>query len=187
MPQPDGLVVGVPPADDGGDLWRIDDIQVLEDVAQVARVRALALGGGARGQVRIEAHPGADLGLLDLGGIDGVPPPAKLAREGCVVHPKECVAGVKEHGAWGRSHGRYNDSMPSRASLSAWALALGATLMPPAATADHSAGLRAEPWNPLVAAALSAALTLVAGLLLLVVVMRLTRRPRPTRDRPDPT
>jgi hypothetical protein len=77
--------------------------------------------------------------------------------------------------------------MRPRASLSARALALGVTAMPAAAAADHAAGLRAEPWSPLLAAALSAALTLVAGLLVLLVVMRLTRRPRPARDRPDPT
>jgi hypothetical protein len=77
--------------------------------------------------------------------------------------------------------------MPSRASLFAWALALGATLMPAEATADHAAGRRAEPWSPLVVAALSAALTLVTSLLVLVVMMRLTRRPRPARERPDPT
>jgi hypothetical protein len=73
-----------------------------------------------------------------------------------------------------------------RVLLSARALALGAALMPAAAAADHAGGLRAEPLSPLLAAALSAGLTLLVGLLVLVVVMRLTRRTR-ARDRTDPT
>jgi hypothetical protein len=77
--------------------------------------------------------------------------------------------------------------MRSRVWLTARALALGAGLMPAAAGADHSGTLRAESLSPLLVAALAAALTLLVGLLVLVIVMRLIGRTRPARDRTDPT
>jgi hypothetical protein len=142
--------------------------------------------------VRVEPHAGAQFRLLHEGGVDGVPPRAKLGRDGCVVHAQQRVAGVEEQGARAQrvrslSHGRYNDIMRSRVWLSARALALGAGLMPAAAGADHSGTFRAEPLSPLLVAALAAALTLLVGLLVLVVVMRLIGRGRPARDRTDPT
>jgi hypothetical protein len=77
--------------------------------------------------------------------------------------------------------------MGPRGSLSVRALALGALVVPAAATADHAGALRAEPLSPLVAAVLAAALTLVGGLLVLAVIMRRTRRAPPRGDRTGPT
>jgi len=76
--------------------------------------------------------------------------------------------------------------MGRRGSLSVRALAFGALLVPAAASADHAGALRAEPLSPLAAAVLGAALTLVGGLLVLAVIMRLTRRAPPARDRTGP-
>jgi hypothetical protein len=44
------------------------------------------------------------------------------------------------------------------------------------ASADHGGPLRAESLSPLMVGLLSALLALVAGVLILVIVMRLTRR-----------
>ena len=54
--------------------------------------------------------------------------------------------------------------------MNAWLL-LAAT-----AWADHGGPLRAESLSPLMVGLLSALLALVAGVLILVIVMRLTRR-----------
>jgi hypothetical protein len=45
------------------------------------------------------------------------------------------------------------------------------------AWADHGGPLRAEGLHPLTAGLLAGALTLLAGVLIVIVVMRLTRRP----------
>lgn len=47
------------------------------------------------------------------------------------------------------------------------------------AAADHGAPSRAAPLHPAVVGVLAGALTLAAGLLVLVIAMRLTRRPPP--------
>lgn len=74
--------------------------------------------------------------------------------------------------------------MRSAALLIAGAVTLVPVLGP--AAADHPGALRQEPLTPLATAALSGALALVAGLLLVVLVMYLTRGDRAARDRTDP-
>lgn len=49
----------------------------------------------------------------------------------------------------------------------------------PPAWADHGGPLREESLSPLTVGLLAGALTLVAGVLIVVIVMRLTRKPSP--------
>ena len=98
-PEAHGRVVGAAPLGDRLDLVLARDAEVVEHVAEVARVGRHALRGGARdGQVRVQADARPELGLVDARLVDGVAAAGEIRGDDGIVHLDQRIARVEDDG-----------------------------------------------------------------------------------------
>ena len=103
-----GRVVAALEGHRGFDLPGIGEAEAVHEIHGVLILGRAALRGDAAGEVGVEAHPGAELRLLDRLRCHRVASAREVPSDGGIVHAKEGVAGIEQDGAGSGAGGSYH-------------------------------------------------------------------------------